>query len=211
MSIYLGPTLFLGPNLYAQESEIAHNARTTHVEDVEITDEFADNLGEWFGYASIDQTQQTALREQKHVDIRSFVPDQPAAAFNMLFMDRLSMYNLDGFIGKPWNATITYQIGDVVEYETGGVKKVYRAIETSTNKVPNSNPSFWTEIPSPGAKLSRISSNASPAARVIVQGNEQWTFGEVGPQSDRNNWNGIKVTCKANQTTTTLSVIAENG
>lgn len=175
---------------------------------IELTDEFTEPTGEWENYSAINREQNGALREQKHVDIRSFVPDKPAAQVNMLLMDRLTMYSLDGFAGPLWNSTVEYLIGDVVEYETGGNKKTYRAIAASTNKVPTET-SYWTEIESPGAKLARISSNATPPARVIVKNNEGWTYGEVGPQSDRNMWNGLKMTCKANQTTTSQSVITD--
>lgn len=175
---------------------------------VELTDEFTEPTGQWENYAAINPEQNEALREQKHVDIRSFVPDKPAAQVNMLLMDRLSMYTLDGFAGTPWNSTVEYQIGAVVEYEIGEEKHTYRAIAVSTNKVPT-NATYWTQIESPGAKLARISDDATPPARVIVKNNEGWSYGEVGPQSDRNNWNGITVVCKANQTTATQSVITE--
>lgn len=46
-----------------------------------------------------------------------------------------------------------------------------------------------------------------------VVNNEGWSYGEVGPQSDRNNWNGIKVVCDPaiSAETTTQSVITQNG
>lgn len=126
--------------------------------NVEITDEFLDPLGEWDGYSSIT-TQNEALREQKHVDIRSFVPDQPAAQVTMYFLDRLTMSALDK------------------------------------------------------SEIGTLSSDASPSAKVTVVNNEGWTFGTVGPQSDRNNWNGIKVECDPaiSVITTTQSVITQNG
>lgn len=58
-----------------------------------------------------------------------------------------------------------------------------------------------------GGELGLYSHDTTPSAKVIVINNEGWTFGSVGPQTDRNNWNGIKVECAANQTTTTQSVI----
>jgi len=63
---------------------------------VELTDEFTEPYGEFIKYSSINVSQQQALGEQKHVDIRSFVPDQPSAVVKMLFMDRLNMFYLDG-------------------------------------------------------------------------------------------------------------------
>lgn len=129
---------------------------------IELTDEFNQPTGEWIGYSSIDREQNEALRNQKHVDIRSFVPDLPAARVNMLFMDRFAMYTLDGEGGK-------------------------------------------------GTELAQYSSDSTPPAHMVVVNNESWTFGEVGPQEDRNNWDGITVTCKAGQVTTTQSIITFNG
>lgn len=121
---------------------------------IEITDEFLEPNGEWKrGYDAIATVQEEALRKQKHVDIRSFVPDLPAAAITMYIMDRFSMFSLDG------------------------------------------------------NELGAYSHDATPPAKIVIKDNEGWTFGAVGPQKDRNNWNGITIECKANQTTTTQSVI----
>lgn len=61
-----------------------------------ITDEFTEAYGEFNEYAAISSAQQEQLNKQKHVDIRSFVPDQPSSVVKMLFMDRLNMFYLDG-------------------------------------------------------------------------------------------------------------------
>lgn len=126
---------------------------------IDITDEFLDPAGEWTNYDAIPFNQEEALREQKHVDIRSFVPDLPSARVTMLLTDRLTMFDLDG------------------------------------------------------KEIATLSSGTFPPARVIVVNNEEWTFGTVGPQTDRNNWNGISVECDPaiSSITTTQSVIRQNG
>lgn len=121
---------------------------------IDLTDEFTEPTGEWSGYSAITKGETQGLREQKHVDIRSFNPDKPGGQVNMIFLDRLTMTTLDA------------------------------------------------------SEMGNLSSSVT--ARVIVTNNEEWSFGEVGVQSDRNNWNGIKVECKANQTTTTQSVIKQH-
>lgn len=64
-----------------------------------------------------------------------------------------------------------------------------------------------------GKEIGDFSSDASPAARILVVNNEGWTFGTVAPQTDRNNWNGISVVCdpEISGVTTTQSVITQNG
>lgn len=42
---------------------------------------------------------------------------------------------------------------------------------------------------------------------VAIRRGEEWTLGTVGKQADRNNWNGISLSCTANATTATQSVI----
>lgn len=114
---------------------------------IDITDEFQEPNGEWENYTSIVPIQNEALRKQKHVDLRSFVPDKAAAKLSMFFLDSFSMGRLDE--------------GEIELYES-----------------------------------------------TIVTGNvEHWSHGTVAAQSDRNNWNGIKLTCAANTTTTTESVV----
>jgi hypothetical protein len=119
----------------------------------EITDEFLESYGGWENYDALPGGANEALRNQEHVDIRSFVPDKPATQVTMLLMDRLAMGNLDN------------------------------------------------------TELGVYTSNATPPATVIVVNNEGWTYGDVGPQADRNNWNGITVNCAAEAITTTQSVI----
>lgn len=168
---------------------------------VEITDEFVEPTGEWKGYTAIPIAQETALREQKHVNIRSFVPDLAAAQVTMLLMDRLTMFYLDGEPAQSWSAAKEYNPDEVVEIL--GIK--YLSLKKGTNKEPP-NAEYW-KVTSSGGELGRYSHDSIPSAKVVVVNNESWTFGTVGPQSDRNNWNGIKVECAANQTTTTQSVI----
>lgn len=62
---------------------------------VEITDEFTEPLGQWLNYDAISLNQEEQLRDQKHVDIRSFVPDLTSAQVTMFMMDRLTMFSLD--------------------------------------------------------------------------------------------------------------------
>lgn len=138
----------------------APSARSVPTGPVEITDDFDQPRGEWSNYTTWSLEHNIALLKMAHVDIRSFVPDQPSAYVNMLFMDRLTMFALDG---------------------------------DGTNE------------------LSLYTHDTTPPAHVIVINNEGWSYGEVGPQSDRNNWNGIKFTCPAGQVTTSQSVITANG
>jgi hypothetical protein len=173
---------------------------------VEITDEFVEPYGEFKnGYAAINKAQQEALREQKHVDIRSFVPDKPSAQVNMLFMDRLTMYYLDGEPATAWNSAIEYHPGEVVEKSS--VK--YVSIKVGTNHEPP-NAEYWSKAGEPAGELSRYTKDTSPPAHVVVINNEGWTFGAVGPQSDRNNWNGISIVCAANVVTPSQSIITFN-
>lgn len=125
--------------------------------NVEITDEFQHPTGEWTNYTGIVAIQNVALRQQKHANIRSFVPDKPAALITMLLLTRLTMYDLDQ------------------------------------------------------RELGTISSDVG--ARSVVVNNEGWTFGTVGPQADRSNWNGISVECDPAKSalTVTQSVIVQNG
>ncbi len=119
-----------------------------------ITDEFTEPTGMFDEYTPVTASQEAQLRKQKHVNIRSFVPDQPSSAVRMLQMDHLNMFYLNG------------------------------------------------------KHLSTFS-----GARIVVINNEGWTYGEVGPQADRNNWNGIVVECDPaiSSETTTQSVITQNG
>lgn len=119
----------------------------------EITDEFAEPNGEWTDYQSIVPEQNEAIRTQKHVDIRSFVPDKPAIQVSMFVMDGKTMLDLDG------------------------------------------------------GEISLFTHDSIPSATIFIANNEGWTYGTVGPQSDRHNWNGIKAKCPAGQVTTTQSVI----
>lgn len=124
-------------------------------EPIELTDEFTNPVGEWTDYNVIPLTQEEGLRKQHHVDIRSFVPDQPATKVRMFDMDRFSISVMD-------------------------------------NK-----------------QLALFSSNELPPAHIIVVNNEGWTYGKVGPQEDRNNWNGISFECNAEVTTATQSIITQ--
>lgn len=160
------PSFHLYPRkegVYPQKGEQAakENIRrfSENIFPIPITDEFNNELGEWNNYDVIPIAQEEGLKTQKHVDIRSFVSELPASLIEMLFLDRLSMYELD-------NLT-----------------------------------------------LEDISSDGSPSARLIVENDESWSAGEVGPQSDRNNWNGIKIECdpEVSEVTTTQSVITQNG
>lgn len=175
-------------------------------QSVKITDEFTEPYGEFKnGYAAIAKEQNEALRGQKHVDIRSFVPDKPSAQVNMLFMDRLTMFYLDGEPALAWSSAKEYHPGEVVEKSS--IK--YVSIKTGTNHEPP-NAEYWTKVGEPSGEISRYTKDTTPPAHVVVIGNENWTFGTVAPQSDRNNWNGISVVCAANQVTPTQSVITFN-
>lgn len=116
-----------------------------------ITDEFYETDGQWFQYDAVPTSQRGALRTQKHTNIRSFVNDSRAAEVIMLYMDRLTMHDLDG------------------------------------------------------KALSDFTVDAATPASVIVLANEQWSNGTVGPQSDRNNWNGISVTCDTSKSNLTIT------
>ncbi len=63
---------------------------------VAISDEFAQLEGQWYQYDVVPLDQRSDFHKQKHVNIRSFVGDERSASVNMLTMDRLTMYNLDG-------------------------------------------------------------------------------------------------------------------
>lgn len=155
MSKHTSPSSNLFPSfaLFPNEFSLHSDSKEKGEFPVEITDEFIDPLGRWVNYDSIPSVQEEQLKVQEHVDIRSFVPDKPAAEVTMFMMDRLTMFSLDK------------------------------------------------------SELGLYSHDSIPSAKVVVIDNEGWTFGSVGPQSDRNNWNGISFECIANQTTTTQSVI----
>lgn len=155
MSEYIFPseTLFPSPSLFTNEEEVTNLTQEGSQFPVPLTDEFTNILGEWINYSSISLAQEEQLRLQKHIDIRSFVPDKYAAQVTMFMMDRLTMFSMDN------------------------------------------------------SELGLYSRDSVSPAKIIVKDNEGWTFGSVGPQSDRNNWNGIEVECLANQITTTQSVI----
>ena len=61
-----------------------------------ISDEFTEPTGMFTEYAPVASSQEEQLRKQKHVNIRSFVPDTPSGTVRMLQMDRLNMFYLDG-------------------------------------------------------------------------------------------------------------------
>lgn len=128
-------------------------------ESVEITDEFTEANGEWSGYSAINQTQNQGLREQKHVNLRSFQPYKLSAQIKMLLLDQFTMFALDN------------------------------------------------------TELATYSSTESVKAKIAIVNNENWTYGTVAPQSDRNNWYGIKVECdpEVSSVTTTQSVITQSG
>lgn len=172
---------------------------------IEITDEFTEPYGEFTGYAALGNEQNEALREQKHVDIRSFVADKPSAQVNMLFMDRLTMFYLDGEPAAAWSSTTEYHPGEVTE--KSAIK--YVSIKAGTNKEPP-NAEYWTKTENTGGELARYSKDATPSAHVVVIDNEHWTFGAFGVQSDRNNWDGISIPLIAEQVTTSQSVIPFN-
>lgn len=44
-------------------------------------------------------------------------------------------------------------------------------------------------------------------SNVAIRPGENWTIGTVDKQADRNNWKGISITCAANTTTVTASVV----
>lgn len=122
---------------------------------VVITDEFSRKDGRWFQYGAVPLDQRDQFYRQKHVNIRSFVSDELAAPVTMLFMDLLTMEDLDD-----------------------------KAISTFT-------------------------SDTSPKAKLVVQENENWTFGATERQADRKNWFGITVECDTSisNLTTTQSVM----
>lgn len=174
---------------------------------IEITDEFTEPYGEFKnGYAALTKEQNEALRGQKHVDIRSFVNDKVSSQVTMLFMDRLTMFYLDGEPAEAWSSTKAYNPGEVAE----SVSIKYVSIKAGTNKIPASNAEYWAKAAEPGGEISRYTKDTSPPARVVVIDNEHWTFGSFGPQSDRNNWNGIQITCSANVVTPSQSIITFN-
>lgn len=190
--------------IYAEEAIIAPSA-TSIQGIIEITDEFTQPNGEWTNYDVIANTQVEALHTQKHVNIRSFVADKPAAAVTLFFMDRLTMFYLDGTTATAWSAGVEYHPGEIIEKSE--IK--YLSIKAGTNKSPP-NAEYWNIVET-GGELAKFSHDASPPAHVVVVNNEAWTFGTVGPQSDRNNWNGISMTCKANVETITQSVMTQSG
>lgn len=120
---------------------------------INITDEFTEPMGQWTNYAAIPTSQQVALRNQRHVNIRTFSSADRATPVVMLWMDRFQMFDLDG------------------------------------------------------ESLGTFSSDGD--AKLIVQRDEAWTNGTVKRQTDRNNWNGITVTCDTTTSnlTTTQSII----
>jgi hypothetical protein len=44
-------------------------------------------------------------------------------------------------------------------------------------------------------KMSQITADSNPPARIIVRSAEGWSNGTYGRQSDRNNWTGISLSC----------------
>lgn len=172
---------------------------------VEITDEFTEPYGEFNGYSAILKEQNEALRGQKHVDIRSFVPDTPSSQVTMLLMDRLTMFYLDGEPAEQWSSTVKYHPGDVIEI--GSIK--YLSIKESEGVKPP-NAEYWQATGQTGGEIGRYTSDTTPPAHVVVIDNEHWSFGTVGPQADRNNWNGISVPVPANTEVATQSVITFN-
>lgn len=62
---------------------------------IDITDEFSYPQGRWYHYDAVPEIQKRALRNQRHVNIRSFVDERRSSEVTMLFMDRLTMYDLD--------------------------------------------------------------------------------------------------------------------
>lgn len=119
---------------------------------VTITDEFTNPTGRWFHYYAPPVLQRGAIRNQRHVNIRSFVKERRAIHVSMFIMDQFKMSDLD-------QQTIANFTVDTAH------------------------------------------------ALVYAESNEEWTYGTVKRQSDRNMWNGIKVTCKASEETVTQSVI----
>jgi hypothetical protein len=119
---------------------------------VVITDEFSYPNGRWFHYYAPPVLQRGAVRNQRHVNIRSFVSERRSIHVSMFVMDQFDMYALDG-------ETIAHFTQDTAK------------------------------------------------ALVYAESDESWTYGTVKRQSDRNNWNGITVPCKANTETITQSVI----
>jgi hypothetical protein len=64
--------------------------------DIQITDEFTDNNGQFGNYDAIPLNQRTQLRKQKHTDIRLFHPETVSVTPRMLHLDQLAMNTLDG-------------------------------------------------------------------------------------------------------------------
>lgn len=175
------------------------------VVSVEITDEFTEPYGEFASYSALTKAQNEALRGQKHVDIRSFVPDRPSSQVTMLLMDRLTMFYLDGEPAEQWASGKTYHPGEVVE--KGSAK--YLSIKEGVGKEPP-NAEYWKATGETGGEIGRYTKDTSPPAHVVVVDNEHWTFGAVGPQSDRNNWNGISINCLAGVEVASQSIITFN-
>lgn len=85
--------------------------------DIPLTEEFTEPDGEFTYYDAIPVTQQTQLRKQKHVDIRSMYGDASTVSIvardvYMLFVDSLSMNDLSLIQMEELDAQVTIKEGE---------------------------------------------------------------------------------------------------
>lgn len=63
--------------------------------EIRIGDEFKDGEGRFINYDAIPLEQRAQLRKQQHVDIRLFNDEPVSVPVNMLYLDSLSLFELD--------------------------------------------------------------------------------------------------------------------
>jgi ethanolamine utilization microcompartment shell protein EutS len=61
-------------------------------------------------------------------------------------MASINLGRIGMVVKGPWNSTFTYDRLDVVSYQGGG----YVALDTNTNKAPDTNTAYWLQIAEPG-------------------------------------------------------------